>query len=53
MSLGVPEARQLELGPDSSGALLSLEEFDAAVFEEGWRYQLIHGVLVVSPAPLR
>ncbi len=43
----------LNLGPDSSGALLTLREFDAADFEGGWRYELIHGVLVVSPAPLR
>jgi Uma2 family endonuclease len=41
------------LGPDSSGALLTAAEFDAAEFEEGWRYELIHGVLVVSPAALR
>jgi Uma2 family endonuclease len=28
------------------------EEFDRADFEEGWCYELIHGVLVVSPIPL-
>jgi len=31
---------------------LSPREFDQADFEEGWRYELIHGVLVVSPSPL-
>lgn len=46
-------ARRLQLGPDSSGALLTPEEFDAADYEQGWRYELIHGVLVVSPPPLR
>ena len=43
---------RLQLGPTSAGTLLTLEEFDRAEFEEGWRYELIHGVLVVSPTPL-
>jgi Uma2 family endonuclease len=30
---------------------LTPEEFDAAEFEEGWRYELINGVLVASPIP--
>ena len=47
------EQPKLHLGPDSSGALLTPGEFDAAEYKEGWRYELIHGVLVVSPAPLR
>jgi len=33
--------------------LLTLKEFDRARFEEGWRYELINGVLVVSPIPAR
>jgi Uma2 family endonuclease len=33
--------------------LLAPAEFDRARFEEGWRYELINGVLVVSPYPLR
>jgi Uma2 family endonuclease len=32
--------------------VLTPDEFDAAEFEEGHRYELIHGVLIVSPAPL-
>jgi Uma2 family endonuclease len=40
------------LGPDSAGARLTLREFDRARFVEGWRYELIGGVLVVSPIPL-
>lgn len=44
---------RLELGPRSAGILLSPEEFDAAEFEEGWRYELINEVLVVAPSPLR
>jgi Uma2 family endonuclease len=32
---------------------MSPEEFDQARFKAGWRYELIHGVLVVSPIPSR
>lgn len=38
-------------GPDSAGVRLTLREFDGADFEEDWRYELINGVLVVSPIP--
>ncbi|MFO0965287.1 MAG: Uma2 family endonuclease [Gemmataceae bacterium] len=40
------------LGPESAGLSLVPREFDRAEFAEGWRYELIHGVLVVSPTPL-
>ncbi len=43
----------LQLGPDANGSLLLPAEFDAAEFEEGWRYELLRGVLIVSPAPSR
>jgi Uma2 family endonuclease len=43
--------RQDELGPRSAGLVLTPEEFDRAEFQEGWRYELIHGVLVVTPPP--
>jgi Uma2 family endonuclease len=33
--------------------LLTPAEFDHARFREGWRYELINGVLVVSPSPSR
>jgi Uma2 family endonuclease len=39
------------LGPDSAGTHLSPREFDRADFAEGWRYELIDGVLIVSPIP--
>jgi Uma2 family endonuclease len=39
-------------GPDSNGILMTPEEFDSADFEEGWRYELINGVLIVTPLPL-
>jgi len=47
------KTRPLRLGPRAAGALLTTEEFDRARFEEGWRYELINEVLVVSPIPLR
>jgi Uma2 family endonuclease len=53
MSVVTQEIPRLHLAPHSSGASLTTAEFDAAEFEEGWRYELIHGVLVVSPPPLR
>lgn len=52
MSVATSEATVLRLGPGAAGMVLTPEEFDAAEFEEGYRYELIHGVLVVSPAPL-
>src|SRR5437870_236412 len=39
-------------GPDSAGLRLAPREFDRADFVEGWRYELIDGVLIVSPIPL-
>lgn len=44
-------APPLHLSPASAGLLLTPEEFDSAEFEEGWRYELINEVLVVSPTP--
>ena len=51
MSIAPPKVRRLRLGPRSAGLLLTPKEFDRARFEEGWRYELINGVLVVSPTP--
>lgn len=39
-------------GPESNGILMSPEEFDAADFDERWCYELINGVLIVTPLPL-
>jgi Uma2 family endonuclease len=42
----------LVLGPESAGMLMTPEEFDAVVdYDEGYRYELIRGVLVVTPIP--
>ena len=40
-----------DLGPTSNGILMTPAEFDKAEFKEGWRYELINGVLIVSPIP--
>lgn len=40
------------LGPESNGLLMSVEEFRAIEdVDELFRYELIHGVVVVSPPP--
>ncbi len=44
----------VRIGPGSAGLLMTLKEFDALwswQFARGNRYELINGVLVVSPAP--
>src|SRR5262249_49803629 len=53
MSTVAPKVRRLRLGPRSAGLLLTAEEFDRARGQKGWRYELINGVLVVSPIPSR
>ncbi|MCL4201584.1 MAG: Uma2 family endonuclease [Pirellulaceae bacterium] len=52
MSIAALEPSILLLGPGAAGMMLAPDEFDAAEFEDGFRYERIHGVLVVSPAPL-
>jgi Uma2 family endonuclease len=52
MSVAALKAVALQLGPGAAGTVLSPEEFDTSECEEGYRYELIHGVLVVNPAPL-
>jgi Uma2 family endonuclease len=41
------------LGPEMNGVLMTPEEFDAVDdYDENYRYELIHGVLVVNAIPL-
>ena len=48
-----PAEPELVLGPEHAGMLMTPEEFDAIEeYDEEYRYELIHGVLVVSPLPL-
>jgi Uma2 family endonuclease len=51
MSIAPARVGRLRLGPRSAGLLLTPAEFDRATGIEGWRYELINGVLVVSPIP--
>jgi Uma2 family endonuclease len=53
MATAAPKTRRLRLGPRSAGLLLNPAEFDLASFQPGWRYELINGVLVVSPTTSR
>lgn len=38
-------------GPESNGILMTPLEFDRAEFDENWRFELINGVLIVTPLP--
>ena len=40
-----------KLGPADHGRPLTLEEFDAGDYEQGYKYELIDGKLYVSPEP--
>jgi Uma2 family endonuclease len=45
--------RKLKLGLASAGMLMTPEEFDAVTaYDERFGYELINGVLVVTPIPL-
>lgn len=47
-----PETEKFVLGPEHNGLTMTPEEFDAiADYDEDYRYELIHGVLVVNPIP--
>jgi Uma2 family endonuclease len=49
----MPAEQDIVLGPDSAGVLMSPEEFDAIEeYDEEYRYELVNGVLVVTPIPL-
>ncbi len=39
------------IGPGCNGVIMVPREFDSAEFEEGWRFELVNDVLVVSPMP--
>lgn len=40
------------LGPRDAGLPMTLDEFEEADYELGFRYELIHGILIVTPPPL-
>lgn len=43
--------RTATLGPADAGRALGLDEFELAAFTHGFRYQLVAGRLLVTPAP--
>ncbi len=51
MATIAPKARTRRLGPGSAGILLSPSEFDSADFVPHFRYELVQGVLIVTPPP--
>jgi Uma2 family endonuclease len=49
-TMAVVEQVSIRIGPESVGLLMSPEEFDAITdYDECYRYELIRGVLVVTP----
>jgi Uma2 family endonuclease len=53
MSTATKRTAALVLGPELAGTLMSSEEFDRAKeSDRDYNYELIHGVLIVSPPPL-
>jgi Uma2 family endonuclease len=49
----VPAEQEILMGPESAGLLMTPEEFDAIEeYDPEYRYELINGVVVVSPIPL-
>jgi Uma2 family endonuclease len=54
----MPATRQkppapLEIDDSWNGSLMTASEFDRGDFNPDWRYELINGVLIVTPIPLR
>lgn len=43
--------RKEVVGPEANGRLMTPAQFDRAEFDDDWRYELINGVLIVSPLP--
>jgi Uma2 family endonuclease len=43
--------RSCQVSPEANGTMMTPEEFDSADFDNDWRYELINGVLIVSPIP--
>ena len=48
-----PQLETFVLGPEHNGIRMTPDEFDAVVeYDDNYRYELIHEVLVVNPIPL-
>jgi Uma2 family endonuclease len=46
-----PVPAEFDYGHECNGMLMTPEEFDKGEFEECWDYELVNGVLIVSPIP--
>ena len=53
MSILTLKPRTEPYGPGDNGTILTPAEFDRAEFEEGWRYELINGVLARNKPGLK
>ena len=52
MSLTEIPSSPARVGPHSNGMLMTAAEYDAIQqWEDGYRYELVHGVLIVTPPP--
>jgi Uma2 family endonuclease len=50
MSIAEPLSAPIRVGPRANGMLMTPEEYDSIeAWEEGYRYELVNGVLIVSP----
>ena len=47
----IVRATRPRIGPEDEGLEMTLDEFDACIGEEGYRYELIDGRLTVLPVP--
>jgi Uma2 family endonuclease len=52
MATAVSKKSVPRIGPAANGIPILPWQFDRADFVEGWRYELINGVLIVTPIPL-
>lgn len=52
MSTVIEKETLIPFGPRDAGLPMTLDEFEDAEFERGYRYEVIKGVLVVNAAPL-
>ena len=41
------------LGPDANGISMGTNEFDSSEFDRDYRYDLVRGIVIVSPSPSR
>src|SRR3954452_15047747 len=53
MSQALTRSKRLRLGPRAAGMLLTSGVFDRAQFKDGWRYELINELLIVTPVASR